>query len=116
MTDTTSKSLLLYLPLDGAVGGVLRDRSGSGLDGRFRGDAKLVPDERFGAVARFDGAGGILVPNSPLLEFAADQDFTIGLWVCPNAGQTNEQQDYTSILEVWGRLDGRLSLCAPFRL
>ena len=103
----TPKSLVLYLPLSGAVGGVLRDRSGSGLDGRFVGSAKLVPDHRFGAAAEFDGGGRVRVPNSPLLEFGADQDFTVALWLRPKPEQTNDQQDYTSILEIWdGGPDG----------
>lgn len=73
-------SLAAWWPLDEPAGsGATADRAGLAA-GRRVGARGAVPGVAGGAF-RFDGDGWVEGEDAPLLDFAAGQDFSIGLWV-----------------------------------
>jgi Concanavalin A-like lectin/glucanases superfamily len=73
--------LVLYLPFDkSAQGGIVRDESGAGNDGRVSG-ATWVPDGRFGGAYRFSLSSmddRIVIPDNPSLN---PGKLTVAAWI-----------------------------------
>lgn len=83
--------------------GNARDESGNGLNGTVFGGATLTED-RFGVPDQaylFDGTNDYIeVSDSDLLDFDANQDYTISVWV-KTAEQKDKGGDNNAIISKW---------------
>lgn len=83
--------LVGYWDFEGVTGATVADRSGNGNTANVVGAVTFpgtFPALNFAnaASASFDGTGGYLeIPNSPTMENLQEGDYTISLWVRPNA-------------------------------
>ena len=97
-------SLVAHYPFNGNA----NDESGNGNDGVVNG-AQLTTD-RFGSANSayiFDGINDFIeIPNSELINFSYDQDFTVSAWIFVDAIQYDTIHPDNDIIEKWSGSGG----------
>ncbi len=87
-TESELSDLIAYYSFDDISEGVLPDRSGNGHNGTLSGNAS-VTGGKLGTAVQFSNTGDcVVVPHSEELNFAETDDYTISLWVRPEALDT----------------------------
>ena len=90
-THPLNRGLVGYWPLSEGAGDRANDISGTGNNGVLT-NGPVITGGKFGSSVSFDGVNdSIIVPNHNSIDFGANQDFTIAVWVNTTKAMVNAQ-------------------------
>jgi len=99
LPDTQCDGLVAYYPFNGNA----KDESGNGSDGVVEG--ATLSANRYGndnSAYAFDGvSNAISIADSPQIDFAQSQDFSVVVWVKPSDIQPYDAHSDNDIIEKW---------------